>query len=207
MPRPLASALWLVLLLPACGSDSEPPMRAVLPPCPERMAQMSGFCIDRYEARIEEGVAQPARDVLPAIGVSFNEADRACRAAGFRLCEGDEWTRACQGQDARPVPYGPRWVAHTCNSVQPDDDMNLFPVRPGGAFPGCVSAEGVFDLVGNVWEWTNEPNPDGRMREIRGGGAHNAEPQSICTINDRLFMEPDADEGMVGFRCCTPVRD
>jgi len=206
MPRYLTSILWLALLLPACGPSPEPAMRAVLPPCPARMVQVGTFCIDRYESRIVEGVAELAEGEMPAVGVSFNDADRACRAAGFRLCEADEWTRACQGADARPVPYGAAWVAHTCNSVQPDDDMNLFPVRNGGSFPGCVSEEGVFDLVGNVWEWTNEPNPDGRMREIRGGGSHNAEPQSICVINERLFMQPEASEGLVGFRCCMRQR-
>lgn len=202
-----ATFLFLALALSPTGcGEHEPAMRAVLPPCPERMAQVGEFCIDRYESRIEEGVAVPARDAMPAVGVTFNDADRACRTAGFRLCNGEEWTRACRGPDAHPVPYGPRWVAHTCNSVQPDDDMNLFPVRNGGSFPGCVSQEGVFDLVGNVWEWTSEPNPAGNLREVRGGGSHNAEPQSSCTINDRVFMDLDADEGLVGFRCCSPIR-
>ncbi len=189
-----------------CGNENEPAMRAVLPPCPERMAQLGEYCIDRYEARIVEGSAEPARDEMPSIGVTFYEADRACHEAGFRLCTGDEWTLACAGSEARRVPYAAAWAAHICNSVQPDDDMNLFPVREGGAFPGCVSPEGVFDLVGNVWEWTNEPNTAGNLRELRGGGSHNAEPQSTCTINDRVYMAPEDNAGLVGFRCCMRAR-
>ena len=200
------SLLLLVVSQLGCGGEDAVPMRAVLPPCPERMVQLGGFCIDRYEARIGEGSAEPARGEMPAVGISFNDADRACHEAGFRLCTGDEWTQACQGSETRRVPYGPAWVAHTCNSVQPDDDMNLFPVREGGAFPGCVSPEGVFDLVGNVWEWTNEPNPPGNLRELRGGGSHNAEPQSTCTINDRVYMAPDDNAGLIGFRCCMRAR-
>lgn len=201
----VALALALAPGLGACERE-RPSFRPDLPPCPDRMVQLGSFCIDRHEAFVSAGRALPALEVPAASGIDFHEADAACRAAGFRLCTGEEWTRACEGSPARRLPYGDTWEPHRCNTVEWDDDTDQVPVRPSGAFPRCVSPEGVFDLSGNVWEWTTEPDPTGDLRELRGGGAHNAESHSVCRPNERLYQEPDATVGLLGFRCCMRAR-
>jgi formylglycine-generating enzyme required for sulfatase activity len=105
----------------------------------------------------------------------------------------------------RRLPYGDTWEAHRCNSSDWNDPLDL-PLRPSGAFAGCTSPEGVFDLSGNVWEWTTGLDPSETLRELRGGGAHNGESQSVCRPNDRFYLAPEIDEGLLGFRCCARAR-
>lgn len=194
------------LIVGAC-SPAQPASHVVRAPCPPRMVRAGAACIDRHEARIVDGRAEPALDAPATSGVSFRDAERACQEAGLRLCTGAEWSRACEGAGTpRKLPYGDRWEAHRCNTGEWDDDLTRIAVRPSGAFPRCVSPEGVLDLSGNVWEWTSEPDPTGALRELRGGGARNAEPQAVCRLSDRFFLDPDAREGLLGFRCCTRAR-
>lgn len=171
------------------------------------MVQLGAFCIDRHEAVIHDGHALPAHDEPPSVGISYFDADRACRASGFRLCAEEEWTRACagSGEPRRRLPYGETWEAHRCNGVEWDDPPGRT-VQPSGSFETCVSPEGVFDLSGNVWEWTSGLDRSETLRELRGGGAHNGESQSVCEPNDRFYLAPDLDEGLLGFRCCTAAR-
>jgi formylglycine-generating enzyme required for sulfatase activity len=189
----------------ACDHEA-PSLRPVSPPCDDRMVHVGDFCIDRHEAVIHHGHSQPAVNELPSIGVSYVDADRACRASGYRLCSEEEWSRACEGTDpVRRLPYGDTWEAHRCNSSDWNDPLDL-PLRPSGAFAGCTSPEGVFDLSGNVWEWTTGLDPSETLRELRGGGAHNGESQSVCRPNDRFYLAPEIDEGLLGFRCCARAR-
>ncbi len=95
------------------------------------------FCIDRWEAslvrrdrngreeawpgnravagRERELVAVSAPGVKPQGYISAVEAATTCGNAGKRLCELDEWTRACRGPRARTYPYGNQRRAETCN--------------------------------------------------------------------------------------------
>jgi formylglycine-generating enzyme required for sulfatase activity len=205
----LMGALALAALFPAAcdSSPAPPPPRSVRAPCAPRMVHAGSACIDRHEAQIVAGRAEPAIETPPASGVSFREAERACAEAGFRLCTGPEWSRAGAGAGApRRLPYGDRWEHHRCNTAEWDDDLTRIDVRASGAFPRCVSPEGALDLSGNVWEWTSQPDPTGKLRELRGGGAHNAESQSVCAPDDRFFLEPESREGLLGFRCCARAR-
>lgn len=192
-----------------CGGD-ESGYRVEVARCPSRMVEVGGFCIDRHEARVvmEDGrpSSAPAVETPPSVELDYRAADRACRGAGFRLCSHHEWTRACRGTDARVFPYGDHWEAHRCNNIEARDDLDAFQVAASGSFPGCVTPEGVFDLSGNVWEWTSEPSESGESYELRGGGVHNGEGQSKCEINDRYFQPADSHEGYRGFRCCAPIR-
>jgi len=170
------------------------------------MAQLGSFCIDRHEAAVVNGRAEPATAGPPASGISYVDADRACRAAGLRLCTEEEWSRACEGLDpVRRLPYGDTWEAHRCNGAEWDDPPDR-PLTASGALERCVTPEGVFDLSGNVWEWTSGLDRSGTLRELRGGGAHNGESNSVCRPNDGLFLAPEIDEGLLGFRCCVPAR-
>ena len=196
----------LTLLTAGCAPEA-PSLRVAPPPCDERMVHLGSFCIDRHEAVILRGRAQPATSELPSSGISYVDADRACRAAGYRLCTEDEWSRACEGvAPTRRLPYGDTWEPHRCNGSEWNDPLDL-PLRPSGAFADCVSPEGVHDLSGNVWEWTSGFDPSAMLRELRGGGAHNGESQSVCRPDDRFYLAPELDVGLVGFRCCAPARD
>ena len=57
------------------------------------------YCMDRFEYPNRRGVN-------PMIFVTFYEAEQKCQAQGKRLCNEEEWTFACEGEEATPYPYG-----------------------------------------------------------------------------------------------------
>jgi sulfatase modifying factor 1 len=106
-------------------------------PCPDHMVLVGdAFCIDAYEATLEERVgdewtrASPYetigdREVRATVGpgrvpqgyISGEEAAAACEASGKRLCSTDEWLAACQGPDGWTWPYGATYESGACNDV------------------------------------------------------------------------------------------
>lgn len=109
--------------------------------CPPEMAQVTRpqgkFCIDRWEASLDErtraGGSRPwpgnqlvrgHESELVAVSVSGRkpqayisgaQAARACANAGKRLCEIDEWVRACRGPHGKTYPYGDQRRPDVCN--------------------------------------------------------------------------------------------
>ena len=122
--------------------------------CPENMSyidKFGGYCIDQYEAyNAGSSIAGSAPGTTAWVSVSQTNAKIYCANAGKHLCSSLEWLGAAniQGQvynlpgDLIVAPY----YCNTGSSAK----------NPTGSSPGCVSAEGVYDMVGNVWEWVNE---------------------------------------------------
>jgi hypothetical protein len=116
---------------------------------------------------------------VPQGYVSQEQAGAACAAAGKRLCSDAEWLRACRGPTNDVYPYGSAHIPGACNDSRAEHPaveyfgttedwiwseldhpcLNQLAdgLAPTGASPACVSAEGVFDLVGNLHEWTADP--------------------------------------------------
>jgi len=110
-------------------------------PCPVEMAEVErpqgSFCIDRWEASLSwrkpgsppapwpgnrsidgreaEFAAESAPGRMPQGYISGDQAERACANAGKRLCEIDEWTRACRGVHGNTYPYGEERRKDVCN--------------------------------------------------------------------------------------------
>ena len=117
------------------------------------------FCIDRYEFPNKAGVR-------PMVMQNFYQAQMHCAARGKRICTETEWTKACEGPDNKPFPYGYVRDATICRGDQPWDrpDTNKFlhrdPVElerlwqgvKSGSQPRCVSDYGVHDMPGNADE-------------------------------------------------------
>ena len=57
------------------------------------------FCIDRFEYPNRKGE-------YPVVYVDWYESNRICESDGKRLCTEEEWTFACEGEEALPYPYG-----------------------------------------------------------------------------------------------------
>jgi serine/threonine protein kinase len=137
------------------------------------------FCIDRYE--------YPGAGNMPRTGVNWFEAQEMCRRQGKRLCTNREWTQAC----GAGYPYGREYDPEACNTLGVDGRKR--PVRPTGAFRRCVSRAGVYDLVGNVAEWTADKSVAGGSSEFDGERAR-------CNHRARRFESSGSPH--VGFRCC-----
>ena len=163
--------------------------------------------------------AKSAPGAVPQGYISGVQAAAACTEAGKRLCTQSEWEAACRGPSNTTYPYGNTRQPGVCNDAravhpaveyfgtsdswiwselghpcinQLDDSLDTT-----GANSGCVSADGAYDLMGNLHEWIDDPN--GTFKggyyvdtEINGDGclytttAHNTQHWDYST----------------GFRCC-----
>ncbi len=157
------------------------------------MVRVGSVFIDAYE--------YPNRaKALPVSKVDWAEASRLCSEQTKHLCSEDEWVAACEGASHRRFAYGQDLVAQRCNTKE------TRPRRPApmtsGTLSHCVTEEGVFDLAGNLAEWTSTPISENRpQRVIRGGSFKQPGRQSSCTQRDYLL--PGLGGAIhVGFRCC-----
>ncbi len=149
----------------------------------------------------------------PVVGVSFIEASAYTQWAGYRLPTEAEWQMVASwrlrsaSHTHRRYPWGDAFHMQSCNiwasghgSTVPADDC------PAGASPN-----GVMQLVGNVWEWTEsdfivmteEGTPlvgDMLMKSIRGGAFDTYFPWQ-ATSTFRTGAVCLARVHNIGFRC------
>jgi formylglycine-generating enzyme len=171
------------------------------------------FCIDRFEFPNHPGDK-------PALAVSFDDARRTCNGIGKRLCGNQEWTLACEGPERLPYPTGFSRASAACNLDKPyrkpsearvrnlltrsQEVARLDQSEPSGAREDCVSAYGVYDMVGNVDEWVvNESGSASRApfhSGLKGGywGPVRNRCRPITTDHNRYHVGYQ-----VGFRCCS----
>jgi iron(II)-dependent oxidoreductase len=149
---------------------------------------------------------QPAD--LPVYNVSWDDADAYCRWAGGRLPTEAEWEYAARGGNVDvDYPWGD----------QPDAKLARFNV-PTGAGPVAKfppNGFGLFDMAGNVSEWTADwfdgsyyasspavdpKGPDtGEYKVIRGGAWSDSSHR--ITVFFRNWVRPNQRTPNIGFRC------
>jgi formylglycine-generating enzyme required for sulfatase activity len=161
------------------------------------------YCIDRYEY-------QPPGYGVPLTHVNYLEAQNLCLAMNKRLCMEAEWEFACEGPDALPYPYGYVRDAKRCNHDFPEEELVTAPEQfidhrvAKDALPGCKSPFGVFNLVGNVDEWTTRDGAAPGHRAILRGG--------WWLIGRNRCRAATANHGeryagvQTGLRCCKAAR-
>jgi formylglycine-generating enzyme required for sulfatase activity len=139
----------------------------------------------------------------PVVGVSWFEADAYASFRGRRLPTELEWERACRGDDARLFPWGDAWDDHAC----PHRDYGPRRTKAIGLFP--PSPLGLYDMVGNVWQWTADMRPSPPRGDeavyLVCGGAWNNLPWSIG-CGARNAFPPTARFSNLGFRCAAEAR-
>ena len=145
----------------------------------------------------------------PVTWVSLEDARAYAAWAGKRLPHEWEWQYAAQGADGRRYPWGNEWDEAAV--PKPDTGRVLRPAADVNAHPRGASPFGVEDLVGNVWQWTDEYiDEHTRAAILRGGshyqpqGSHWYFPQAykLDEHGKYLLMAPSKDRsGTVGFRC------
>jgi formylglycine-generating enzyme required for sulfatase activity len=150
----------------------------------------------------------------PVTWVSIEDARAYAVWAGKRLPHEWEWQYAAQGTDGRLYPWGNQWDA----SAVPEQDKNrtMRGPDPVGAHPKGAGPFGVMDLVGNVWQWTEEfTDEHTRAGILRGGSYYQPQgsiwyfPQAYILIEHGklLMMSPSMDRsGAVGFRLVQDAR-
>jgi formylglycine-generating enzyme required for sulfatase activity len=145
----------------------------------------------------------------PVTWVSLEDARAYAKWAGKRLAHEWEWQYAAQGSDGRLYPWGNNWDASVVPS--PEKGRNLRAPDAVDAHPKGASPFGVEDLVGNVWQWTDEfMDEHTRAGIVRGGSYYQPQgsiwyfPQAyrLDQHGKLLLMAPSKDRaGTLGFRC------
>jgi formylglycine-generating enzyme required for sulfatase activity len=145
----------------------------------------------------------------PVTWVSQEDARAYARWAGKRLPHEWEWQYAAQGTDGRIYPWGNDWDASKVPA--PDRSRTMRGPDNVDAHPAGASPFEVMDMVGNVWQWTDEYVDDHTRGGILRGGSYYQPQGSVWYFpqayrNDQhgklLLMAPSYDRsGALGFRC------
>lgn len=157
--------------------------------------------------------------VVPQGYITGVQAAAACAEAGKRQCTDDEWLGACRGAASRVYPYGSVRVDGQCNDARAAHPVveyfgtgadwiwsmlghpciNQLPVSLArtGTHDACVTPEGVYDLMGNLHEWTAAP-----AGTFRGGFY----VDTVLNGEGCLYRTTAHSRGhwdySTGFRCC-----
>jgi len=145
----------------------------------------------------------------PVTWISLEDARAYAVWAGKRLPHEWEWQYSAQGGDGRLYPWGNEWNAAAVPI--PDKGHQMRPPTDVNAHVQGASPFGVMDLVGNVWQWTDEfVDEHTRRAVLRGGSYYQPEgtfwylPQAyrLNEHQEYLLMAPSLDRsGAIGFRC------
>jgi iron(II)-dependent oxidoreductase len=174
----------------------------------------------------QKGCYPEGEEKHPVVGISWYEAAAYARWAGKRLPSDAEWVKAgswpvrisSTTQVQRRYPWGDA-MDRTCANVWGSGPGHTVPVDQ---YPGGVSAGGVYQLIGNVWQWTASHYsgaslpPDQLplsglrlstpLRSIRGGAFDTYfDKQASCQFQSG--ENPLGRRNNIGFRCAVGVCD
>lgn len=199
---------------------------------PAHVVKLSAFYMDRHEVTVAQyarflkavnaehpmvwGEAANGRhDKKPVVGIDWFDASEYCEWAGKRLPTEAEWEKAARGTDERPYPWGPDPPTRAHANFNQSEWRGYRTVTNVGQAERGSSPFGIYDLAGNVWEWTadryearyyenspvdNPPGPSlGPLRVLRGGG-WNSQAEQLRAAN-RGGYPPAAHRSDFGFRC------
>ena len=191
------------------------------------------FEIDAYE--------YPNRLGEKPILATWFDAAMLCAAEGKRLCESAEWKRACAGKEAfqysstdavTNLEHLEDFGLRFCNTARSYHSTIKDGIAESGSYPNCQADNGIYDLTGNLREWTGEVDAFGDWTASSSRSSVTSdEPSSgaTCSSVERFEFVPlqgsqlnfsdsasirqflselsideqqQLDQSLTGFRCC-----
>lgn len=189
---------------------------------PTRSVSLPAFYLDTHEvthaqyAEFLAGSKRPApyhwkpelaKSPIAIYNVSWDDAKAYCEFRDGRLPTEAEWERAARGGlEGQDYPWGDKFDPKVLRS-----GTDRGPGEPG-KFP--PNAFGLYDMAGNMAEWTADwferdayrnggPPATGLYRVIRGG-AWSDQPRRV-TVFFRNWVRPTMRQPNIGFRCARSV--
>ena len=145
-----------------------------------------------------EGTYPPEKADHPVVGISLHDAKTYAKWAGKRLPTEAEWEKAARGPNGRLFPWGNTFNRYNCNNKE----LGLHTTTEVGHFPNGASLYGCYDLVGNVWEWTDtDVFPDNNEVKVIRGGSWSS-PREGVVATTRAYSRAGERRRDLGFRCC-----
>lgn len=195
---------------------------------PVRKVYLKGFYLDKFEVTNkdykrftmemkypppppwENGEFIAGQDLHPVENVSWFDANEYCKWAGKRLPAEEEWEKAARGPGGNKYPWGNEYDLSKAN-------FNKGDTVPVGSSPEDKSYYGVYDMGGNVMEWTSswyKPYVGSNLklkdfgekhRVLRGGSGTSVGHYNLIKIFSRSsfrhFYLPGGKGNDGGFRC------
>jgi sulfatase modifying factor 1 len=191
----------------------------------------------------------PASDIAgkgnyPVVQIAYEDAQAYAKWAGKRLPTEAEWEFAARGGlTGKPYVWGDefrpnnKWMANTHEGHFPDKDTGedgYAGIAPVAKFP--ANGYGLYDMAGNVWQWTSDwyrpdyyrelsangiarnphgpstsydPSEPGKSKKVQRGGSFLCTDQycSRYMVGTRGKGETDTGTNHLGFRCVmTPAQ-
>jgi len=187
------------------------------------------YCVDRFEMLIEGeewgnkdqgtdwpdgstlAIATTEYGVYPSTHFSWYQAVALCQNAGKYLCSTQEWVDACDGvygAGGTKFPYGNEWISGECAARFGNEAQIYEGAQLTGDHEGCVSPWGMYDLIGNVWEWSDPMTEDeeGRPYTHKIGASYYSGGGNLECGKTPVNNHPPEFTGIIGARCCaSPV--
>ncbi len=187
---------------------------------PQQKYKVDPFFIDRYEVAYDQFLRfkpqakyEGGMPGEPVRGVSWYEADAYCLWMNKRLPTEYEWEKSARGTDGRVFTWGNEFARENANLGRS--------VQRAGSFEKDKSPYAVYDLNGNVAEWTassylpypnavfEDPNFGGKLKVVRGGSIQRSEHgfmKEFAMLFYRNYAPPAIRALDTGFRCAKSAR-
>ena len=185
--------------MPQKDCDTCPDMQ----PIPAAKLAVSKYAVtfDEWDACVAEGGCNgyiPAdqgwgRGQRPVINVSWQDAKAYTNwlsrktGAQYRLLTDNEWEVAARAGASTDYYWGPKAGKNNANCDNCGSQWDNRSTAPVGSF--APNAFGLYDMLGNVWQWVEDPTgPEGEQRAMRGGSFYSS-PAAI-KISSRYASTP-----------------